>query len=109
MLTAVDPGLDILEMSFDEYLCKPIDKADLVDAIERQLQIQQYDEQVSEYLELTAKLAAIESELSGQRLNEHEGIARLRERTKSLKAEMDGTLGDAEVIEHSFGGLDDRT
>ena len=25
MLTAVDPGLDIVEMPFDEYLCKPVE------------------------------------------------------------------------------------
>ncbi|WP_436933920.1 response regulator transcription factor [Halovenus marina] len=107
MLTAVDPGLDIIEMPFDEYLCKPIDKADLVDAIERQRAIQQYDEQVSEYLELTAKLATLESEHSPQRLDEHDGIARLRERAERLKSEMDGTLGDVDVIERSLRDIDE--
>jgi DNA-binding response OmpR family regulator len=106
MLTAVDPGLDIIEMPFDEYLCKPIDKADLVDAIERQRAIQQYDEQVSEYLELTAKLATLESELSPQRLDEHDEVARLRERADRLKSEMDGTLGDVDVIERSLRDID---
>jgi DNA-binding response OmpR family regulator len=107
MLTAVDPGLDIIEMPFDEYLCKPIDKADLVDAIERQRAIQQYDEQVSEYLELTAKLATLESEHSPQHLEEHDGIARLRKRAERLKSEMDGTLGDVDVIERSLRDIDE--
>ena len=37
MLTAVDPGLDIVEMPFDEYLVKPVEKDTLRNCVRRQL------------------------------------------------------------------------
>jgi DNA-binding response OmpR family regulator len=80
MLTAVEPGLDILEMDFDDYLCKPIEKSDLVAAIEQQLRVQRYDDRVSEYFE----------------------IAHLRERAKELKADLDESLGEFDDIDTAF-------
>lgn len=102
MLTAVDPGLDIVEMSFDDYLCKPVAKADLVEAIDQQLRIQRYDDQLSEYLEVTSKLALLEAELPLQQIGENEDIVALRERADRLEAEMAGVFENLEDIESTF-------
>jgi DNA-binding NarL/FixJ family response regulator len=29
MVTAVDPGIEVLDMPFDDYLCKPVDREEL--------------------------------------------------------------------------------
>jgi Response regulators consisting of a CheY-like receiver domain and a winged-helix DNA-binding domain len=42
MVTAIDPDVDIVDMEFDDYLCKPIGKETLIEAIEHQLTAQQY-------------------------------------------------------------------
>jgi len=102
MLTAVDPGLDIVEMAFDDYLCKPVEKEDLVNAIEQQLEVQRYDEQLSEYLEITSKLALLEAELPAQELEESERFVELQSRAEELKADLDGMLATFDTLETSF-------
>jgi len=102
MLTAVDPGMDILEMDFDDYLCKPVEKQDLVAAIDQQLRIQRYDDRLSEYLEVASKLALLRGELSSQEMEENGRLQELSDRADDLKAEMDETLEEFENIETAF-------
>ena len=105
MLTAVDPGLDILEMGFDDYLCKPVEKEDLVSAIDQQLKIQEHDEQLSEYFEVTSKLALLESELPPQELEDNDQLARLRDRADELEAEMSDLLDEFDSLEEAFQNI----
>jgi DNA-binding response OmpR family regulator len=102
MLTAVDPGTDILEMEFDDYLCKPVEKEDLAAAITQQLRVQQYDDRLSEYLEVSSKLALLEAELASREVDEHEELQELSERAETLKTEMDETLEGFDEIDTAF-------
>jgi DNA-binding response OmpR family regulator len=102
MLTAVDPGLDIVEMDFDDYLCKPVEKADLVAAIEQQLRLKRYDDRLSEYLEVASKLALLEGELPVQQLENDDRIRALAERAETLEAELDASIAEFEDIESAF-------
>jgi len=102
MITAVDPDFDILEMSFDDYLCKPVDGDDLLDAVEQQVTARTYDTQLNEYLEITSKLALLEAEKTPQELDENEEVERLREQAERLEAEMDASLAEFEDIEMAF-------
>jgi DNA-binding response OmpR family regulator len=102
MLTAVDPGLDIAEMPFDDYLCKPVEKEDLVTAIEQQLRIKRHDDALAEYLEVTSKLDLLEAELSSQQLSDNEEVGALRDRAADLRAEVEGSVDDLDEIEDSF-------
>jgi DNA-binding response OmpR family regulator len=102
ILTAVDPGLDITEMPFDDYLCKPVEKADLVEAIDQQLELQRYDEQLSAYLEVTSKLALLESELSNREFDANGDVEALRERANELRDELDDGIEEFEEIERTF-------
>ena len=102
MLTAVDPGLDIVDMPFDDYLCKPIEKNDLVDAIEQQLRIQRYDEQLSEYLEVTSKLTLLETELPPHEIDASDDLQTLKRRAVELKETMDDVIDEFDDIEAAF-------
>jgi DNA-binding response OmpR family regulator len=102
MLTAVDPGTEIIEMAFDDYLCKPVEKEDLAAAITQQLRAQRYDDRLSEYLEVSSKLALLEAELASREVDEHEELRRLSERAETLKAEMDDTLDGFDEIDAAF-------
>jgi DNA-binding response OmpR family regulator len=106
MLTAVDPDFDILDMPFDDYLCKPVEKADLVGAINQQLSATRYDDQLSEYLNVTSKLGLLEQEKTARELDENEEITQLRQRAAELQAEMDDALGEFKDADAAFQALD---
>ncbi|WP_159898862.1 response regulator transcription factor [Salinirussus salinus] len=102
MLTAVDPGMDIIDMPFDDYLCKPVEKDDLTAAIGQQLRAKRYDARLSEYMEVTSKLALLEAELSTQEVSENEDLQELSRRADELKAQMDEALEGFEDIDTAF-------
>ncbi|PSP73281.1 response regulator [Halobacteriales archaeon QH_6_68_27] len=120
MITAVDPDFDIVEMPFDDYLCKPVEKRDLVAAIEQQLTATRYDERLTEYLEVTSKLALLEAEKSAAELDGtsklalleaeksaaeldgNEQIGELRDRADRLKADLDETLAEFDDATTAF-------
>ncbi|GGN93295.1 MULTISPECIES: response regulator [Haloarcula] len=102
MITAVDPDFDIIDMPFDDYLCKPVDKSDLVAAIDQQLAARRYDDRLAEYLEVTSKLALLEGEKTPQTLEDSDGIESLERRVEELKSEMDEALSEFESIDTAF-------
>ena len=89
-------------MPFDDYLCKPVESDDLLGAVEQQLDVQGYDERLSEYYEVTSKLALLEAEKTPQELEANEDIEALRERADELQAEMDDSLSEFDDFEMAF-------
>lgn len=102
MLTAVDPDFDIIEMPFDDYLCKPVQKADLVAAIEQQLNASRYDERLTDYLKATSKLALLEGEKRMDRMEANDKVAALERRAAEIRAEMDEALASFDDIDAAF-------
>lgn len=102
MITAVDPDFDIIDMEFDDYLCKPIEKDDLVTAIKQQLTARRYDDQLTKYLEATSKLALLEAEKTTQSLDANEDVVQLKERIQRLRSEMDEALDEFDDIKRAF-------
>jgi DNA-binding response OmpR family regulator len=105
MLTAVDPGIDIVDMPFDDYLCKPVEKDDLVEAIEQQLEVIRHDDTLSEYFELTSKLALLESELSDEEAEDNEELEALQQQVETLREELEEALDGLDDIESAFADI----
>jgi DNA-binding response OmpR family regulator len=61
MLTAVEPEPDILDLPFDEYVTKPVDRAELVDVVERLVTRQTLDTDLQELFRLASKLGALKT------------------------------------------------
>jgi len=108
MITAVDPDFDIIDMAFDDYLCKPVEKADLVAAIDQQLAARRYDDRLAEDLEVTSKLALLKGEKTAQTLDGNDGVESLEQRADTLQAEMDDALSDFEDIDTAFRDITRR-
>jgi len=102
MITAVDPDFDIVDMPFDDYLCKPVQKEDLVAAIEQQLTASRYDDRLTEYLEVTAKIALLEAEKTDTELDASEEVTELRERAERLRVDIDDALSEFDDFEAAF-------
>jgi DNA-binding response OmpR family regulator len=88
MVTAVDPGFGIVDMPFDDYLCKPIDKEDLFAAVDQQLEAASYDDPLTEFFGLTAKLAVLEAERAPEQLEASGKYLRMQRRAEELREEL---------------------
>ena len=61
MVTAVDPDLDIIDMGFDDYVVKPLERTDLQDLVKRLLTRGLYNDEVRDYFALVSKRANLET------------------------------------------------
>jgi len=94
MVTAVEPDIDIVEMSFDEYLVKPVTGEQLRNVVERMLARQSLDDQVQRMFVLASKLATLESKLTYDQLESSEEYDALRAEFTELRDGVD--VPDAE-------------
>jgi DNA-binding response OmpR family regulator len=65
MVTAVEPDVDVLEMGFDDYVTKPIERDELRSLVASLVSRNQYSGYVQRYFRLLSKRAAIEREFDG--------------------------------------------
>jgi len=105
VITAVDPDMDILEMPFDDYLCKPVQHDDLVDAIEQQLLAHQHQHQLQEYLQLLTKKKLLETEKSGYELEESEEFQQLQTDLDVLEDRLRRTVEDFEGVLDAYRSI----
>jgi len=97
MVTAVDPDFDILDMGFDAYLSKPIDRSDLEATVSNLLERSTYDVLLQEYYGLVETRATLEATKSRSELADSEEYSRLKSRIEELRGDLSET----------FGGIDD--
>lgn len=100
MLTAVEPGTEIVDMAFDDYKVKPVDRSDLLGLVDVLLERVTYDEQSREFFRLASKKAALE--IAGN--DDTEEYDRLVERIARVREEIDTTL-DRVGAEAAFADL----
>jgi CheY-like chemotaxis protein len=106
MLTAVNPEFEIIDMPFDDYLCKPAQKADLIGAIEQQLAARSYDDSLQAYLQATSKVTVLEGEKGPEEFAASEAAAELEARLSSIQDDMDASLAEFGEIDAAFREID---
>ena len=89
MVTAVEPDFDILEMSFDDYVVKPVSAETLRIAVQRLVDRRAYDEQLDEYVRLLSKKVALEEQMTRHQLRSNEEFLALEERVGELGERVD--------------------
>ncbi|WP_135304378.1 HalX domain-containing protein [Haloarcula amylovorans] len=102
MVTAVDPGFDIVEMPFDDYLTKPVTRADLHETVEEMLARDTYDDQMQQYFAMASKKATLEAEKNAAELDDHDEYHEVTRRVNSLKQAADQTIGEIQDFEAAF-------
>lgn len=101
MVTAVDPDFDVLEMPFDDYLCKPVDREDVRAVVDQQRQILAY-ETLGEYFSVESKRTVLEAETSPNQRENHEGYAEIADRAEHLEARARRLLTDDDDVLTQF-------
>ncbi len=106
MVTAVDPDFDIIEMPFDDYLCKPVDKGTLLDAIDHQLVAKQYSETLSELYQSKSKLALLEAEKTPEELDESSEYQQLKQQAAATQTQAEQLISELDDFEAAFKSID---
>ncbi|WP_049930577.1 response regulator transcription factor [Halosimplex carlsbadense] len=89
MVTAVDPGFDIVDMGFDDYLLKPVEGAQLQSVVAEAVNRLDKRAVVREYHALSAKVATLRVEKNPAELESSEEYQRLRARLEDLEARIE--------------------
>ena len=99
MATAVDPDLNILEMDFDDYLCKPIFQETLVETLEKHLEeSDEENAELDEFFSIVSKLSVLEDEKTRAELEESNEYKRLKQRADDLGKDLRGNVEDFDDI-----------
>lgn len=95
MVTAVDPGLDIVELDIDDYVTKPVTRAQLTRIIENlRVQSRYGDDDRRELESLSNKMETLEDEHSVEELTETEAYQRLESELKEMSDSLVEGLDD---------------
>lgn len=90
MLTGVEPDQTIVEMPFDDYRVKPIERTDLVSLVDALLKRVRFNERSQEFFSLASQKAALEIR-NEDATGEYEQIV---ERMQELRQELDAALDE---------------
>ncbi|SNZ12824.1 Response regulator receiver domain-containing protein [Natronoarchaeum philippinense] len=92
VVTAIDPDLDVVEMGFDEYLVKPIDRDTLVGTVERLLARTKYQDGLQEYFANVSKRSVLEKHVTDAELQRSDAYVRLERRIEEIEGDLEATL-----------------
>jgi len=98
MVTAVEPELDIIDLGFDDYLRKPVDRETLLATVDRLVRRSTYDATVTEFFS-TARKHALLSESEDPSVTESEEF-------EALEAELDDLQSELDTVVADFDGAD---
>ncbi len=101
MVTAIDPGFDVLGMPFDDYLCKPIDREDVRAAVEQQCEILGY-ELLGEYFGIESKRRVIAAEIPREERADHDEYQAIETEANELEGRIRRLLGDVTELLENF-------
>lgn len=108
MVTAVEPDVDIVDMGFDDYLQKPVDREQLVDTVNRLTRRSEYDDRLQKFFTAAKKQSLLDDRLApGERAESNEYQA-LESDLESLRSEVDDLVDqlDGQDFETLFKQLD---
>ena len=96
MVTAVDPDFDIIDMGFDDYVIKPIERQDLRDLVTQLLTRGLYNDEVREYFALVSKRANLEAAKPPSELADDDRYQELTEEIADLERRLDDIVDQLE-------------
>jgi hypothetical protein len=92
-------------MPFDDYLSKPVDREDLLVAVDQQCQVLAY-ELLGEYFSLESKRAVVDAQLPAGAVDDDDRLADLESRLEVVEDRVRTLLPEAEELLSSFDGID---
>lgn len=100
MVSAVDPDWDILEMRFDAYVVKPVERDELLALVSRLLARRLYNAEVRNFFALASKRATLEATKEPSELENSERYRELAAELERLRDELKGII--VELTDEDF-------
>ena len=94
MVTAIEPDFDIIEMGFDDYAVKPLERAELHALVADLLRRAEFDEKFRECFSLASKKAALEANRDPEALARSEEYQQLTEQLAAAEQDANRTLDE---------------
>jgi DNA-binding response OmpR family regulator len=92
MVTAVDPGFDIVDMAIDDYLVKPVDQRQLVETVEQMVVRDTYDDTLQQKFQLVEKKATLEAAKTRQELDDSEEYEQLQHELNAIERTLNSAV-----------------
>ncbi|KAB7512472.1 response regulator [Halosegnis rubeus] len=92
MVTAVDPDFDIVDMPFDAYLTKPVERETLLDTVDQLVALADHDDTVNERFRVAEKKASLEKRKLQSELEDSEKYQQLKTKLEELEAESEDAV-----------------
>lgn len=105
MVTAIDPELGVLDLPFDDYLSKPVDREDLRAVVDQQCQILGYD-LLGEYFQLKATRALIQTDSVPDDGTARERLSQIDAKLSRTEQRVRDLLPEADVLLETFSSID---
>jgi CheY-like chemotaxis protein len=105
MATAIDPGFDVLDMPFDDYLCKPVDREDIREVIGHQSTVLGY-ELLGEYFSVESKRQVIAAEVDTDRRADHDQYQQIATRARQLERRARRLIDESPELLAAFDAVD---
>lgn len=100
MVSAVDPDWDILDMRFDSYVVKPVERDELLGLVSRLLARRLYNEEVRNFFSLASKRATLEETKEEGELERSDQYAKLVEELETLRVDLEELI--VEMTDEDF-------
>ena len=104
MVTAIDPELGVLDLPFDDYLSKPVDREDLHAVVDQQCQVLGYD-LLGNYFQLKATRTLIETDAAPDDAVEQQ-LAEVDKKLSRTEQRVRDLLPEAEALLETFTSID---
>ncbi|MEZ3117556.1 response regulator [Halobaculum sp. MBLA0147] len=101
MLTAIDPGFDVLDLPFDDYLRKPVEREGLAATIDHHRTVLAY-ELLGEYFSVESKRAVLAAELSTEERQSSDRYGEIEATVEALESRVRRLLSDPIEMFESF-------
>ncbi|PSP18492.1 DNA-binding protein, partial [Halobacteriales archaeon QH_10_67_13] len=83
-----------IDMPFDDYVIKPVSRADLIETVERLLTTSEYEDQLRRYYALTAKHATLLANKPESELADNDEFQELEAEMNRLRGDLEETITD---------------
>lgn len=103
MLTAVEPDGDVLDLPYDDYLVKPVTKAEVTDVVERLVLRHSLERDLRELFRLTAKRSTLRTRFGD---GVEQAQATLDAEIRSKRDTLNAKLQELEEPEDVFSLVD---